>query len=354
MAKKVIVVGAGIVGASLAYHLAKAGASVTVIDALAKPGGVATPNTWGWINASWFNPEPYAKLRMRAMEMWRTLSSMTDLKVNWCGSLLWDVPADELRAFEKQHSAWGYKIQLLDRAGIARIEPALKEPPEIVAYASDEGVIEPGAAVAGFMNAAISLGVTVINSQKVTGFEMRGGCVVGVKTDAGFMGADEVVIAAGVGSLELLKMIGLALPLKTSAALVVYSAATAKLLNTMLIAQGMELRQDASGKIFIATDLADGQSHDEQALSEIQKIRSTLRGAENLQLERFAIGHRPMPEDGFPLVGRMPSAQGLYVAVTHSGITLAPAIGAFGADEILNDHRHELLAPYNPDRMIAS
>jgi glycine/D-amino acid oxidase-like deaminating enzyme len=352
MSKKIIVIGAGIIGASLAYHLAKAGASVTVIDALPKSGGVATPNTWGWINASWFNPEPYAKLRIRSMEMWRALSPIEDLKVNWCGSLLWDVPADELHTFERQHTAWGYKVQLLNRAGISRIEPTLMDPPELVAYASGEGVIEPDAAVRGFMNAAIALSTVVINSQNVTGFEIRGSRVSGVNTDAGLIGADEVVVAAGVGSTELLKSIGIVLPLKPSAALVVYSKPTKPLLNTMLIAPGMELRQDPNGRILIATDLAEGQRNEEHAMSEIQKICSFLRGAENLELERFAIGNRPMPQDGFPLVGRMNSIEGLYVAVTHSGITLAPAIGSFGAEEILNYNRHALLAPYQPDRMI--
>lgn len=353
MPKKVIVVGAGIIGASLAYHLAKAGALVTVVDALPKPGGVATPNTWGWINASYFNPEPYAKLRMRSMEMWRALSSVSDLKVNWCGSLLWDVPAHELHKFEKQHLAWGYEVQLLDREGTKRVEPTLIDPPEVVAYCPEEGVIEPDAAVRGFMNAAISLGVQLLNSKDVRELELRSGHVVGVQTEQGHIEADEVVIAAGVGSSKLLKSINIVLPLKPSAALVVYSKPTAQLLNTMIIAPGMELRQDSTGRIIIATDLAQGQSPEEQAHSEIQKVARFLHGAENLELERFAFGHRPMPEDGFPLVGRMSSIEGLYVAVTHSGITLAPAIGAFGAEEILNDHRNALLKPYHPDRLIS-
>jgi glycine/D-amino acid oxidase-like deaminating enzyme len=354
MPKKVIVVGAGIIGASLAYHLAKAGALVTVIDALPKPGGLATPNTWGWINASYFNPEPYAKLRMRSMAMWRTLCSIADLEVNWCGSLLWDVAADELRKFEKQHTAWGYNVQLLDREGIKRIEPTLLDLPELAAYSSDEGVIEPDAAVRGFLNAAISFGAQLLNSQHVSRLEMRSGHVVGVQTAQGLKEADEVVIAGGVGSSDLLRSIGIDLPLKPSAALVVYSKPTSQLLNTMIIAPGMELRQDPSGRIVIATDLAQGQSPEVQAHLEIQKITRYLRGAQNLELEAFAIGYRPMPEDGFPLVGRMSSIPGLYVAVTHSGITLAPAIGAFGADEILVDHRNEMLKFYQPDRLISS
>ncbi len=352
MPKKVIVIGTGIIGASLAFHLAKAGASVTAIDALSKPGGVATPNTWGWINASYFNPEPYAKLRMRSMDMWRALSPISDLQVNWCGSLLWDVSADELRAFEKQHTAWGYSVRLLDREGIKRIEPHLREPPEIVAYSTEEGVIEPGAAVRGFVNAAVSLGAQVLNGHQVLSLALRAGRVIGVNTDQGLLECDEVVVAAGVGSAELLKSIDVALPLKPSAALVVYSKPTVQLLHTMIIAPGVEIRQDARGRVLIATDLAQGQTPKNQADLEVQKITSFLHSANDLQVEHYAIGYRPMPEDGFPLVGRMSSIDGLYIAVTHSGITLAPVIGAFGAAEILDGARHELLKPYHPDRVM--
>ena len=62
----IIVIGAGIIGASLAYHLAKSGARVTVIEA-AEPGGIATRNSWAWINASWGNPDPYFRLRRQSM-----------------------------------------------------------------------------------------------------------------------------------------------------------------------------------------------------------------------------------------------------------------------------------------------
>ncbi|TJU91041.1 MAG: FAD-binding oxidoreductase, partial [Mesorhizobium sp.] len=58
-AKQVIVIGAGIIGASMAWHLTRAGARVTVIAADSAAGGVATPNSFAWINATWGNPEPY-------------------------------------------------------------------------------------------------------------------------------------------------------------------------------------------------------------------------------------------------------------------------------------------------------
>jgi len=98
-AKQVIVVGAGIIGASIAWHLAEAGAAVTIVDA-ARPGGVATANSFAWINASWGNPEPYFRLRMRAIAEWTRLKTAVDaIPLAWCGGLCWHLPPQGLEAF---------------------------------------------------------------------------------------------------------------------------------------------------------------------------------------------------------------------------------------------------------------
>ena len=72
--KQIIVVGAGIIGASIAWHLTRAGAGVTIVEA-GQPGGVATPASFAWINASWGNPEPYFRLRMRSIAEWTRLAA---------------------------------------------------------------------------------------------------------------------------------------------------------------------------------------------------------------------------------------------------------------------------------------
>ncbi|HLA01763.1 MAG TPA: FAD-binding oxidoreductase, partial [Aestuariivirga sp.] len=111
MAKRIIVVGAGIIGASIAWHLAKAGAEVTVIEA-GEAGGVATRNSWAWINASWGNPEVYFRLRARSMLEWQRIDrDVPGLDVSWCGGLIWDLPPDQLEAFAVEHISWGYGIR---------------------------------------------------------------------------------------------------------------------------------------------------------------------------------------------------------------------------------------------------
>ena len=69
-----------------------------------------------------------------------------------------------------------------------------------------------------------------------------------------------------------------------------------------------------------------------------------------MTLERYSIGYRPIPKDGLPIIGRIPGIERLYVTVMHSGITNAPAVGAYAAEEILKDKRHELIQPYGFER----
>ena len=71
---------------------------------------------------------------------------------------------------------------------------------------------------------------------------------------------------------------------------------------------------------------------------------------EDLAFDFYTIGHRPTPSDGFPVIGRPAGIAGLYLCVMHSGITLAPAVGLFAAEEILTGGRDPLLLPYGPER----
>jgi glycine/D-amino acid oxidase-like deaminating enzyme len=57
-----------------------------------------------------------------------------------------------------------------------------------------------------------------------------------------------------------------------------------------------------------------------------------------------------MPVDGLSIVGPVPSAPDVYVAITHSGVTLAPILGRYISHEILTDSQVDSLAPYRPTR----
>jgi glycine/D-amino acid oxidase-like deaminating enzyme len=75
-----------------------------------------------------------------------------------------------------------------------------------------------------------------------------------------------------------------------------------------------------------------------------------VRGAEHLRLAEQALGYRPIPPDGMPMVGFVSEVAGLYVAAMHSGVTLAPLIGRFAVAESVHGRSEPALAPCRPDR----
>ncbi|HWA49416.1 MAG TPA: FAD-binding oxidoreductase [Dongiaceae bacterium] len=353
---RVIVVGAGIIGASIAYHLARAGVRVTVLEA-AEPGGIATRNSWAWINASWGNPEVYFRLRTRSMAEWRRLErEIPSLGLAWVGGLLWDIPPDELEAYAREHASWGYGIRRVDRAEAARLEPQLRNPPDFALHVAEEGSVEPLAAVQALLAAAQDLGANILANRPARRLAQRNHRVVGVETEAGTLEADEIVVAAGAGTAKLTASAGYRLPLDTPPGLLIASRPHPKLLNGLVMSPGLHVRQTAEGRLLAGADFGGsdpGESAETTSLNLFEAMRGMFKDGAALEYSHHTVGYRPMPSDGFPVIGRPPKIDGLYLAAMHSGITLAPAVGLFAAEEIVKGTRNALLKPYGPERFVA-
>ena len=349
--KQVIVIGAGIIGASIAWHLAKAGAQVTVVSE-SGAGGVATPASFAWINASWGNPEIYFRLRIRAMAEWKRLAGeLPGLPVAWCGGLNFDLPPDRLEAFAAEHLSWGYGIERVDARRVAEIEPNLVAPPAFAVHVAEEGVAEPVATAKALLADAERLGARVMTGT-VERLTFGDGKVSGVVVSGETIGADEIVVAAGTGAPAIVATAGIVLPMETPPGLIVHSRPYRKLLNGLVHGK-LHLRQTEEGRIIAGSDFAGGdpgENPDATARDVFAAAKAALRGAEGLELDFHTIGHRPTPIDGFPVIGRARDLDGLYIAVMHSGITLAAAVGLFATREILQGDRDVLLAPYGLER----
>ncbi len=347
----VLVVGAGIIGASIAWHLARAGARVTIVDT-AEPGGIATAHSWAWINASWGNPLPYFRLRAQAMADWhRVAADLPALGVRFPGGLLWDLPEEELETYAASHADWGYAIRLVDRAEAQRIEPSLAAAPELAVFASGEGVVEPVAAARAFLAAAESLGANFRRAE-VTGVLEQAGRVTGIATKDGMIGADHVVLAAGTATSLLAATIGIEVPLESPPGLLVRTMPVAPCLNGLVMSPALHVRQLADGSLLAGADFGGsdpGADAEATARGVFGDLQSLLKVGAGLAYQGYGIGYRPLPKDGFPIAGpsRLP---GLTLCVTHSGVTLAPALGVMLANEILEGTRDPLLGPYHPSR----
>ena len=354
MAEKpdITVIGGGIIGASIAWHLVEAGAKVRLIAE--KIGGTATPTSFAWINASWGNPEPYFRLRTRSMREWQRLAdTVPNLPLSWCGGLCWDMPADDLRAYAAEHKAWGYDIRAVTKEEATAIEPGVLQLPEFAVHVRQEGAAEPETTARILLEHARSRGLEIIEGVKVSGFKEKSGKIVAVLTDKGQIDTDHVLLAAGGAVPALAATVGITVPVEAPPGLIVHSKPAQKLLNGLVIATELHVRQTLEGRIIAGSDFGgtDPGTDPEGAANELfARVKSFLKGGDALDMDYYTIGYRPTPKDGFPIIGSVSGLEGFYLAVTHSGVTLAPAIGRFAAEEILQGRDEPLLAPYRLSR----
>ncbi len=350
--QKIIVIGAGIIGASIAWHLQRRGASVTVVAQTI--GGVATPNSFAWINASWGNPEFYFQFRHRSMAEWSRLAAdLPGLPLAWCGGLCWDLPEAELDAYAARHHGWGYGIQPVNRATSTIIEPNLSDPPDYALHIAEEGAVEPVAASELLLKDACRQGAVMFAGIEVKALLRKGNRIVGIETSQGAMHADHVVLAAGAGTAALAASADILVPLETPPGLIVHSRPTQKLLNGLVMAPHLHMRQTAEGRIVAGSDFGGtdpGENPESAARELFARVRTSLKGGEELEFDFHTIGYRPTPKDGFPILGGTDAAPGLYLAVLHSGVTLAPLVGLLAAQEIVDESQDPQLAPFRLSR----
>ena len=117
----------------------------------------------------------------------------------------------------------------------------------------------------------------------------------------------------------------------------------------------MHLRQLPDGTLQMgqgtqeSLDRDDSQAHADDLLSRATHYFPALRSATAIPQP---VGYRPMPADGLPVLGFAAVTPNLYVAMMHSGVTLAPLVGELAALEIADGVAVDLLAPYRPERFV--
>jgi len=356
----VVVAGAGIIGVSIAYHLAKRGARVTIVEAV-QPGGGTTSKSFGWINATFSKrPRAYFDLNYQAMAEWRRLELELNgrLNVQYGGSIAWfpaGPEADDLVASVRAHQQWGYAARLIDQGDFQRLAPSVSPGTYAVAcHSEQEAAVDPSDALAVLLERARALGAELRCPSKVTGLDLDGTFVRRIETDQAPIEAATLVLACGVNSPEIAQIAGCRLALKGSPGVLVHLKPQPRLLNCVVLAPGVHCKQGADGRIVaggqIVAGLGTASTEAADADQILQQVRQVLPDLRDAQVERVTLGYRVMPEDEYPIIGFTKTCRNLYVAAMHSGVTLAPLIGRLAATEIIDGISVDSLQPYRPDR----
>jgi glycine/D-amino acid oxidase-like deaminating enzyme len=354
----VVVIGAGILGASIGYHLAKRGARVTILEK-ARPASGATGDSFAYLNASTKPSRPYYELNLAGIAGWRRLQLELNgaLPLQWGGAVYWRdeaAAATQLLTTLHGYQAWGYAGRQIDGAELHRILPATT--PGIVEAAvfyDQEGTVDPADAVEVLLARARAFGAVVEYPVEVIGFDTTASRIRGVKTTRGKIEADVVILAAGLGSQPLAKLVNVKLPLTSSPGVLVHTTPQPALLGSVIFAPGNTLKQNPNGRIVSGGGhegsnlTAPPHEQGEQILEDASRYLPKLK---NATIETVSVGQRVLPVDGFPILGFLGGLRNLYVAATHSGVTLAPVIGQYVTQEVLDGVTLDPLAPYRPSR----
>jgi glycine/D-amino acid oxidase-like deaminating enzyme len=353
---RVVVVGAGVIGGSIAYRLAAGGAEVVMVDAGA-PGASTTSRSFAWLNGNDKQPPAYGQLNAEGIAAHHRLAA--DLgKSPWLhpsGNLmLTHGDPDALEARVARLRGLDYPAELVSPTRAAELEPALD-------FAGTT-------AIAWFPHECWAhgptLAQTLAEAAAERGARLTTGSVVAVRAGVALatgehIPADAVVLAAGRFTDRVAAVAGLHVPLRPTSGLLAVTSPVRGGPSRIVYSPEVHFRPDGDGRYVLQSDDGDRSvaADSPEDPDQLPMCRVLLERAARLvpafgsaKVEAARVGTRPMPVDGLPIVG--PAAPGLYLAVTHSGMTLGPLLGERVAGDLLGGEPDPRLAPYRPKRCV--
>lgn len=357
--KKIIIVGAGIVGVMQAWYLAKMSNMQVILLDKSTAGSGATSASFAWLNVSYGRPDAYQQLRADSINGWRELDKQTQglLNIDWSGAISWMSSESETEQFIKTHNQAGFNVQPLTKKQLIKKVPQLRNPPELAAFAMNEGAVDPLHVIKILLQQAQNMGVKYSENNEVIALLRKGNQIIGVKTAQGDLYSDYVILTAGTGALPLLSAQQIDLPLYASPSILLKTTYTANnvFLPCIISTPEMELRHLAQNEIIAAEDYIDNsdEHHPEHIAQRAKEtFYDNFTDIGKLTITQVSVGERPMPKDEMPIVGPVSPFQGLYIVTMHAAVTLSPLLCELVAQELIHQKANPMLTPYRLSRFI--
>ncbi|KUN88310.1 NAD(P)/FAD-dependent oxidoreductase [Streptomyces griseoruber] len=215
----VVVIGGGVIGTSIAYHLAAAGVRDVLLVERDDLGAGSTSKAAGGVRAQ-FSDELNIQLGARSLEAFGRFGEEFghDIGLHRVGYLFLLSTPEEVASFEagvRLQNALGVPSRMIDPAEARRLSPLITtDGLRAAAFSPDDGHCTPEAVVQGYAAAARRCGARILRRTAVTGIETRGDTITGVTTTLGPITTDTVICAAGAWSRSVGAMVGVDLPVQ--------------------------------------------------------------------------------------------------------------------------------------------
>ncbi|MGO2025988.1 MAG: NAD(P)/FAD-dependent oxidoreductase [Brevibacterium aurantiacum] len=354
---EVVIIGAGVMGASIAYHLAKHGAKDIVLVERNVPGSGSTSKAAGGVRCQ-FSDEVNIALATRSLEVLRNFETEFGVDIDLVSNgylFLLDSAADA--------ETFAANVALQQRMGLDSRMLTVAEVAELAPYIDTEGIVAgafnpgdghctPEAVVSGYVSAARGLGVQVLKNCEVTEFESTEGAdsrrVTAVTTSKGRIESAQVVCAAGAWSGLIGEAAGVDLPVRPLRREIMVSEPVdeaalgidlARMPFTIDFSTSFYVHPEGPGLLFGCPDEADVWDFDDKrnpdwlpTLAELIETRAPALG--NVEAKRGWAGLYEMTPDHNALIGEAEELSGFFYACGFSGhgFLMGPAVGEVVAD----------------------
>ncbi|WP_338522609.1 glycine oxidase ThiO [Pseudomonas batumici] len=360
----VVIVGGGVIGLLTAFNLAAEVEQVTLLDR----SGLGQESSWaGGGIVSPLYPWRYSAA-VTALAHWSQdfypqlgehlfAATGVDPEVHTTG-LYWLDLDDETEAL-----AWAAREQrplsAVDISAVHEAVPVLGDGYSRAIYMANVANVRNPRLVKSLKAALQALpNVTIREQCEVAGFLREGERVVGVRTAAGELRADQVVLSAGAWSGELLGGLGLALPVEPVKGQMILYKCAADFLPCMVLAKGRYAIPRRDGHILVGSTLEHEGFDKTPTPSALESLKASAVELIPALADAEVVGHwaglRPGSPEGVPYIGRVPGFEGLWLNCGHyrNGLVLAPASCQLFADLLLGREPIIDPAPYAPEGRI--
>jgi sarcosine oxidase subunit beta len=340
----VVIIGAGIVGLSTAYWLAKAGAKVIVLDK-GRMIAEASSRATGYLSLRGEQPLE-SPLAAEAEKLWGTLDQELGYPTEWtprgriwCASSEseWD---DMLLTYEHFRTT-DIPFELIDGQRCRELIPALSNIVVGGIYTTRSGHANPQRTSQAFGWAFLDKGGVILEHTPAIDIIVEGGKVKGVKTPQGIIYADVVVSAAGPQTAKIGQMVGVDIPVAAVRLEAAITAPIPPLFEIAMIANGLSVRQTKRGNLhinggpheWVATDLTtESPKPNTPVLRNMAKrLMQLLPSVSTVPIIRTWAGIVDVTPDQVCIIDRLTSPEGLIVAVSSGhgfgmGVSMGLAI----------------------------
>jgi glycine oxidase len=361
-AKKVIIVGGGVVGLSIAHHLLARGIKSIVIER----GPFAKEASWA--GAGYLDLRAAAQVGGAYFDLCRLSfdlfpewvdriqkESGLDCELLESGSL--DLAFDDkdekgIEVLEKKLKGQGLEGQWLTAAQAREKEPGLSDRVQSAFYLKETRQVRPPRLTRALLRSLQSQGVVLRELEMVQSFLAKGRTIFGVKTNKQTLEADAVVLAAGAWTGLFGEKFKRVIPVKPIRGQALLYQSNPKFLNHILFSPLAYLVPRMDGRIYVGSTLEEVGFDKSTTSSGLELLkRGALRalpGLSEVLMDDSWAGLRPGSPDGWPFLGKLPEWEGVWLAAGHftHGLLLSAATGQLIAQDILGETPSADLGPF--------